>query len=262
MTQSSVGAAGRTVRGMGQGEALDQDMGSSAHRLGQTRDLSLATPVIPAHSLAGDATSSCSSFQDASREPSSPLTAHTSVSGAAVDRGHVPDTLTDAQTSSPMPPDTSATSQERRRSHSTPGGSPLEWGDWHLAGMSLREEGIVVNLNQGRGDNQTKRVGTGQPLFTSTSQACLESIDSIPPPASLYNHPAGGPEEQTHGIMADGTMTAGAFPAALHSGESGYAREGRLNLDSLPNEMLMHILSCLEVCDLLATSRVCWFLSF
>lgn len=30
-----------------------------------------------------------------------------------------------------------------------------------------------------------------------------------------------------------------------------------VNLDRLPNEILMHIFSCLDVCDLLATSRVC-----
>jgi hypothetical protein len=36
-----------------------------------------------------------------------------------------------------------------------------------------------------------------------------------------------------------------------------YSTRERLNLDLLPNEILMHILSCLDVCDLLATSRVC-----
>lgn len=36
----------------------------------------------------------------------------------------------------------------------------------------------------------------------------------------------------------------------------GSSWAGRLNLDRLPNEVLMHVLSHLEVCDLLATSRV------
>lgn len=58
-----------------------------------------------------------------------------------------------------------------------------------------------------------------------------------------------------HSDMADTRLTV-SLPACTRGYPWTGKRDAELNLADFPNEVLLHILSYLDVCDLLATSRV------
>jgi hypothetical protein len=104
---------------------------------------------------------------------------------------------------------------------------------------------------------------TDQPAVTSAKASCAQSADadSMVRPREVSS--AAEPEWKENGVRACGRVTKPSpvtgRALAPPLGDLVFSWCGRLNLDSLPNEVLMHILGYLEVYDLLATSRVCWF---
>lgn len=122
-----------------------------------------------------------------------------------------------------------------------------------------------------RGFTRDMRAGTGQAAVTSPT-TCPTHVSAgriVAPPAgdaraksgAADNTKADKPATTLSKETRSSAITWVERPAADRRRSSHSCSGSRLELDSLPNEVLMHVLSFLDVCDLLATSRVgCWFL--
>ncbi|KAI0129883.1 hypothetical protein BJ170DRAFT_291129 [Xylariales sp. AK1849] len=229
-------------------------MHSNAHLLvNQTRDLTLVTtgPLsVPAtHVL--DASSSMPSVLLTSPGSSLPcLSYHASREDIALRAGIL------NRTAEAQRPSLACTSRIYKEASTTLCQSPpgTEGRDIGISDLD-KEEAVILMLGQGHG--QATRAMAGQPGVGSAAVSCSEHASTA---SSKDADSASGPEwkvsepEWKAEAMAKGTVTRRSSLATLVEGY-GFSWDIRPNFDELPNEVLMHILSFLEVCDLLATSR-------
>lgn len=162
----------------------------------------------------------------------------------------------DAQPSPLASPSTCATFGAEEQSHGTscqsePGIGTVEPGP---------DEGGAVGIlfsSQGHGQGHHTQAIADQPAISFPTMSCHPPAH-VTPPASLKRALSAllEPEGETTAAKEGGVlMKRPAAGKPVHRSSLYWA--ARLNFDGLPNEVLMHVLSFLEVCDLLATSRVC-----
>ncbi|KAH8649170.1 hypothetical protein BX600DRAFT_517557 [Xylariales sp. PMI_506] len=259
-------------RDQGTSTSMDPD---TRQLVTQTRELSLAIPgshvSLPSVT---DARLSPSESSPNSPEPSPPL----SIShDFAMDISTVGDETswpTDAQPPRPAqtyrtsPPTTSSRSDARDALDAGDGGlgasSPL-----HQA-SSQREE--ICHDDPSEGLYHPTQTAADQPFRTPAVVPRFAHASTIAEAyRSLWPSPPHLPEGEFEGVRggSSGSLwtvaNASATDAAMSSPSAvmrlqricglSWHRTGPMNLDVLPNEVLMHILGFLEVCDLLATSR-------
>lgn len=132
---------------------------------------------------------------------------------------------------------------------------------------------VAISMTD-RGFARDMRTETGQAVVTSLTTCSIHANASRLVATSIGNaRTTSGASDNVKAdkpttFMRKETSSSAAIawverPAADTRRSSHGSNGSMLELDSLPNEVLMHVLSFLDVCDLLATSRVgCWFLFF
>ncbi|KAH8199829.1 hypothetical protein TruAng_005999 [Truncatella angustata] len=147
----------------------------------------------------------------------------------------------------------STTSRDQKGSLATLRGSHLEKEDRHPIRNEHSLENNVIHQDE-HACTCDLHTGVGQPAVTSTDLGSGLSGSS-----STVTDPGNHKTERREGRMMEAVtgvlITSGFSIARLRMMRRTSAWCQDLDLDRLPNEILMHILSFLEVCDLLATSR-------
>ncbi|KAI1858183.1 hypothetical protein JX265_010851 [Neoarthrinium moseri] len=235
------------------GQRPGQDMDPDTHRLVcQTRNLKLVTSAAPVFAAPLDHVPSSSLSRCTLPDPSSsspiPDASERNVAG----QGNTPDerpagTQPPTHASLPLVPE----DQEGNPAASRTLPPPKEGLDGSQPDHD--GEGEVI-IEQGPGYTQgMMRTCMDQPVVTSAKMSPREPAAAESTALTPFSCSAAGTPWDHRGLWtADGPMTR-LSRTLLDT--YGFAWDGRLNLDELPNEVLMHILGYLEVCDLLATSR-------
>lgn len=127
----------------------------------------------------------------------------------------------------------------------------------YLEGINNMRRGTSVDVNEsGTMDHDLRVIETTsvdraarkdfQSAALPTDEPCCE-LTALATPVKLH---LDSPEWVSASDLIHATMVRRQCSGGTVTAEP--------NLDRLPNEILMHIFSCLDVCDLLTTSRVCW----
>jgi hypothetical protein len=262
MTQSSAGEGPDSATDMDQDMVIDPD---SRLLVTQTRDLTLVSPGVPVS--ASDI--AAAHWFSLLPSPDSPATSSSwpaapsrhADSGNATPLGDKLHGSADAQPSPLACPYTCATSSAEDKSHGTSCQSQPGIG---TVKPDLEEGGAVgISSSQGHGQGHITQAIADQPAITFPTLSCHPHANATPP-ASRKHAPSATsePEGETTAAQDGVVMKRPAVAGKAMCGNCLNWAAARLNFDGLPNEVLMHILSFLEVCDLLSTSRVCWLVSF
>lgn len=207
--------------------------------IGRIRESALPAPATSVSIVRANDTSSNSSSHYIPTGPAS----HAGFPVSAVEDVPLPKMATLGPANA-QPPSTTMyytrfSSPEQIRDQAAPSRSLLDTGDEHLSSMDVGNREVATATQHPDLDmNLEARVGQHNLSTTASS-------DDVP----------------ADGLKRKGQGVAGALmrrPSLIRSNDErrGSSSDGTLNLDRLPNELLMHVLGHLEVCDLLATSRV------
>ncbi|KAM0815970.1 hypothetical protein AB5N19_01771 [Seiridium cardinale] len=257
MTQSSASSSPNPEMAGREGQREGQDRESRTGRiLGQTRDLTLAAPAGPVLRLPpGAIPPSSPPSHYSSHQPLSTLARQPGGREIIPTPDHIPGRPTRAQPPSPACSYTSATSRGRNPSPGTSDGSSPSSAGWELSSLDLSEE-VAVIAAQAQVHGEILRAGADQPVVTSPDMTRLEPADDNAVFASSAELLAVETGWKGQGTDVDGSMQNKCSCVTPYEDGYGIMWDGRPNLDRLPNEILMHIFCHLEVCDLLATSRI------
>ncbi|KAK6080526.1 F-box domain-containing protein [Seiridium cupressi] len=257
MAQSSASSSPNPEMAGREGQREGQVRESRTGRiLGQTRDLALAAPAGPVLRLPpGAIPPSSPPFHYSSPEPLSTLARQPGGREIIPTPDHIPGRPTRAQPPSPACSYTSATSRGRNPSPGTSDGSSPRSAGWELSSLDLSEE-VAVIATQAQVHGEILRAGADQPVVTSPDMTRLEPADDNAVLASSAELLAVETGWKGQGTDVDGSMQSKCSCVTPYDDSYGIFCDGKPNLDRLPNEILMHILCHLEVCDLLVTSRI------
>ncbi|ORY58439.1 uncharacterized protein BCR38DRAFT_73129 [Pseudomassariella vexata] len=198
----------------------------------------------PSSTTASAASSSPTLISPASLPCSSPSASHSAEHGDATPRGRLP--AADAQPN--------GRSSLRAKDHSPPTSGDIQPGMMRdrgdgttvEAGLTMEEATI---FDQCEAQDRVTRAHAGQPAAKLTALTATSLLPRDAEGCPTVSYPA---------AMDEGVFTRRSSVETLVVGW-GRSLDGDPSLDELPNEVLMHILSYLEVCELLDVSRVCWF---
>jgi hypothetical protein len=251
-------------RGQGQGQHQHLLVHPESHLLlAQTREPGLGSPALPTSTftvaMAAPAWSSLSG--SASPAASSPPSSEGADSGDTTPQGSDPAEVADARPPSLVACDYASPIREGEQGCKAASSQTRRPGIEDTVDMSRGNGGVLV-YDQHQHQDQPMREIADQAAVTPTKVVpCYARVSPVPlAPSTVASCAA--PEFEWNSAAAKEDVVMGGCSAGTLVVSRLRAWDARLNLDRLPNEVLMHILGFLEVCDLLATSRVSWLFLF